>query len=493
MKTHVVQLERDDDFVSARDKMMWSKAPRILLVWPQRGRVLDREIDLVLLRRQSEKLGAQMAIVCNDEEVLTFAKELKIPAFESVSQAQRQVWKSAYKPADLTERPPSKYSLQDLTNWTRRNKQLAARSPVFRLTAFFLGVIAVLSLGVFLLPGAEISFVLAEDVQRVDFVATGSTEAKATTIMGIVPIHTTSVIVEGRDQISASGFLKLSDKRAEGEIVVTNLTDESFEVDAGTVVLTLQEPVVRFRTLQAVTLPAGAGESAAVRIQAVMPGESGNVDAGAILAVEGSSGLSLRVNNPEATTGGGDRDAPMPTDLDLLRLRERMLFMLEENARLDMGRMLGETGILIADSLEVAKILSEQQEPASGEPGDLLTLSLQVEYAAAYVEREDLELAAQLALDASLPEGTSAVDATLEMVSVRQINSSSWQVAAERKVRPDWHRETMIRSLLGARPDDVPAILGESYPLVGEPVVRLQPRWWPRLPYLPLRIQLEAK
>lgn len=41
MKTHVVQLERDDDVVSARDKMLWSKAPRILVVWPRRGRVLN--------------------------------------------------------------------------------------------------------------------------------------------------------------------------------------------------------------------------------------------------------------------------------------------------------------------------------------------------------------------------------------------------------------------------------------------------------------------
>ena len=493
MKTYVVQLERDDDFVSARDKMMWSKAPRILLVWPQRGRVLDREIDLVLLQRQGQKLGAQLAVVCHDDDVLTFARELKIPAFESVSQAQREAWKSPRKTANTLERPPARWTLGDLKEWKKNARQPLVSNTMLRLAAFFVGVLAVLGLGVFLLPGAEVSFKMAEVVQRVDFLASGSLDASTTTVTGIVPVRTTTVIVEGRDQITASGMLKLSDKRAEGEVVFTNLSDEITAVDADTVVLTLQEPVVRFRTLQAATLPSGAGETATVRVQAVLPGEAGNVEAGSILAVEGARGLSLKVNNLEPTTGGGDRDAPMPTELDLLRLRDRLLFTLEESARMDMERVLGESSILIADSLEVVEIILEQQEPAIGEPGDLLTLNVQVEFSAHYVERADLERAAQFALDAGLTKGYSADDASLELVSVRQMNAREWQVVAERKIRPNWQRETMIRSLLGAKPEDVGVILMDKYPLDSAPVVRLRPQWWPRLPYLPLRIQLEAE
>ena len=95
MKTHVVQLERDDDVISARDKMLWSKAPRILVVWPRRGWVLNRELELTLLKRQSQKLGAQLAFVTFDDDVILYAGEMGIPTFDSVSQAQRNAWKTS--------------------------------------------------------------------------------------------------------------------------------------------------------------------------------------------------------------------------------------------------------------------------------------------------------------------------------------------------------------------------------------------------------------
>ncbi len=39
MKTHVIQLDSNDDFISIRDKTGWVKAPRILIVWPDIGRI----------------------------------------------------------------------------------------------------------------------------------------------------------------------------------------------------------------------------------------------------------------------------------------------------------------------------------------------------------------------------------------------------------------------------------------------------------------------
>jgi len=44
MKIQIIQLEKHDDVISARDKMAWCKAPRILLVYPRGSRILTRQV-----------------------------------------------------------------------------------------------------------------------------------------------------------------------------------------------------------------------------------------------------------------------------------------------------------------------------------------------------------------------------------------------------------------------------------------------------------------
>ena len=497
MKTHVVQLERDDDIVSARDKMLWSKAPRILVVWPRHGRVLNRELDISLLKRQSQKLGAQLALVTFDDDVILYASEMGIPSFDSVSQAQRNIWKTSRRDAGVVEKPPRKWTLQEWSEWKKKaDNRPAPKSPV-RFGAFIAGVMAVLALGLFLLPNATVTVMPAEEIQTLNFNVQSNPDVLSPTLAGVIPVKSTTVIVEGQDQIPSSGALKLSDTFAEGEVELTNLTDESVTVEAGTIVLTIGQPSVRFETLKTVTVGTGEENSVAVKIQAVIPGEGGNVAAETILAMEGTSGLALSVINPAATTGGEDRNVPSPTEQDLRRVTDRLLLSLQESARQDVERMLGDTGIVMADTLQVRETIFTQQQPDLGEPGDVLTLTMQVEFEARYIERKDLERVATMAMDAGLQAGYEPVPETLRILEVHQTNSgaeiSDWQVVAARAVQENWQRDAAIRSLLGARPDEVAAILGADYQMDAAPVVKIQPSWWPWLPYLPLRIQLEVQ
>jgi hypothetical protein len=291
--------------------------------------------------------------------------------------------------------------------------------------------------------------------------------------------------------------LRLSDTFAEGEVELTNLTDEKVTVEAGTIVLTINEPSIRFETLKTVTVGTGEENTAVVKIQAVIPGEGGNVAEETILAMEGTSGLALRVSNPAATTGGEDRNVPTPTEQDLRRVTDRLLLSLQESARQDIERMLGDSGIVMTDTLQVRETIFSQQQPDLGEPGDMLTLTLQVEFEARYIERKDLEHVANVAMNAGLQAGYEPVPETMRILEVHQTNSgaeiSEWQVVAARAVQENWQRDSAVRSLLGARPDEAAAILGADYHLDTAPVVKIQPGWWPWLPYLPLRIQLEVQ
>ena len=96
MKTTVIQLEPHDDIVSARDKMAWCRSGRILLVFPDSTRILVHKIDLILLYRSSQKLGAQLAIVSDDPELKINAKEIGIPVFGSATNAQKSPWRRTH-------------------------------------------------------------------------------------------------------------------------------------------------------------------------------------------------------------------------------------------------------------------------------------------------------------------------------------------------------------------------------------------------------------
>ncbi|HQL39913.1 MAG TPA: hypothetical protein PKV95_10590 [Anaerolineaceae bacterium] len=93
MKTQVIQLERYDDVISTRDKLGWSKAPRVVLVFPTRGRILQRKLDLILLIRYARLQAMQIALVTMDPVVRDHATEVGLPFFTSIRQAQRKAWR----------------------------------------------------------------------------------------------------------------------------------------------------------------------------------------------------------------------------------------------------------------------------------------------------------------------------------------------------------------------------------------------------------------
>ena len=103
MKTKIITLESHDDLISVRDKLSWAKTPRILLVYPKYAKVTLRLLDLKVLQRHADSLGAQLGIVTRRMKVRHEAESLGIPVFTSSASAQRDVWAA---PAPRTQRTP---------------------------------------------------------------------------------------------------------------------------------------------------------------------------------------------------------------------------------------------------------------------------------------------------------------------------------------------------------------------------------------------------
>ncbi|NIM92460.1 MAG: hypothetical protein GTO18_01930 [Anaerolineales bacterium] len=92
MKVQIVYLNPGDDIHSAQDLLGWVKAPRAILVWPDKGRVLTRKLDLVLLKRYADRRGIRIGFLTFDPEVRKDAQELGIPTFDSLDNLPLDSW-----------------------------------------------------------------------------------------------------------------------------------------------------------------------------------------------------------------------------------------------------------------------------------------------------------------------------------------------------------------------------------------------------------------
>ncbi len=496
MKTYVIRLEENDDAISARDKMSWSKAGRILLWLPKRTGAFSRRIDLVLLQRHGQHLGAQVALVTRNPEVTAIATLLGIPVFATADEAQAKSWRRRRQlsPAALAARRERRQHFETLHEYMvseRRRKPLPVGT---RLAIFGVAVAVVLTLGLFLLPQARISLTMAQRDQHLSLEVWANPGIVTANVSGGLPAQRISVVVEGQEQTAASGVLLVPQQRAVGWVRLTNLTTEEVPLPRGMVVRVPGEDGARFETGEAVIVPAGPGTFSEIAVHALQLGEVGNVAAGQITAIEGIIGTRLTVTNPEATMGGADQVLRAPTEQDYARLRAQMIDNLSETALVELSALVQPGQILIPDSLTYKGTLFEQRDPKTREAAERLTLTLRLEFEAWVVEEDDLEGVVIAALDAALPPSYLPLPETINVVAtsdpVVQGGSARWRIQATRRLQAELRREAVIASVLGSEVKAAVEMLQAQFNLQSPPQIAVTPAWWGRLPVLPYRIEV---
>ena len=520
MKTQILQLEAHDDFISIRDKLGWRQAGRILLIWPERGRILDRELDLLLLQRHSQALGSQLALVTQDPDVRDHAYQLDIPVFINPRQAQRVIWRS--HPRDrqrfrstscrltlLTPQPRScsRNDLETLRLLAHPTSLAWVTHPLTRTVIFILGILSVLALVAFLLPGAQVILNPKTQDQSITLEVKAGVDISTLNLSGALPAHPITVVVEGRDSLPSSGITQIPSTPARGEVVFKNLTDHSIEIPAGTMVITLDVPSMQFATKQAVVISTGTDAIVSVPVEAVLPGSSGNRLPDNLVAVEGLLGLRLSVTNPEIIQGGTDQEAAAPSTLDRNLLYDRLYTALQKSATEELKNKLVSGDLLLSPVPSLNQILEKKYIPEETTPAETLELNLRLEFQALAVSAQDLNQLALIALDANLPKGYTAdlgAEQSAGSQGVTYANLTQpiwdataavarWQLQAERSIRvvvPDSQVTTMIMGLPTA---EAVHKLETNLPLEGQPQIMLYPPWWPRLPYLPFRIMVKNR
>jgi hypothetical protein len=493
MKTQILQLEPHDDVISTRDKMGWSQTSRILLVWPSRGRVLTRRLDLELLLRHSRALGGQLALVTRDSEVRFHAKQLGIHVFNSVRQAQNTRWKRPYR-RRIAPRWKAEQAPHNIPSAPTRSGNTTHLSPLARLGLFSIGVLALLSIAAVLLPSAEVALTPETRLQEISLPVEASSSVDRVNLSGLIPIRTVSVVLEGRDSLAPTGEIQVPEHRSSGQVEFTNLTDREISVPAGTVVST-PGASIRFTTDHAGQVPAGPGKTLSLPVTAMAPGSTANLPAGRIRGIEGPLGLSLVATNPSATRGGSDRASPAPTPLDRTRLSKLLLSTLRKSAESEIQNLLEPGDVLLSLMPTPSQILEQTYDPPDDQPANQLVLTLRVEFQAQIIFGEDLEELATAALDANLPPGYSPQAGSLEiehrtLPTLEDDGSAHWELEAHRSIVAELMESQALAAAMGLSPTQAAQRLEQNLPLESPPRISLVPAWWPRMPFLPFRIHI---
>jgi len=503
MRTQIIHLDSHDDHVSARDKMGWTQTQRIILVWPESGQVLDRRLDLILVKRHSHTLGAELAIVTRNRGVVQNAKVLGIPVFRNLIHAKRLYWQKA----DPVPNPPNASDQQLIQATTHSGTNQRDRlvpedyspfeltNPLLRILAFAMGVVAVLLITGIFLPNAEIHLKTETYPQELIMTLSAGPDIEAVSLSGEVPTEPSSLIVEGRTSIPTSGSTLYPETHAKGRALLTNLSENTITLKKGAIFRSSDDPQQRYETIKSVIIEPWGDERVPAALQALNPGASGNLIANSTLILEGPDSISITAINPLPVSGGKDILVPA-VDLEDQRKLYRILESQLRNTALE--ELIQESPNqfqVITPTLILKKVIDEYYFPSVGQPADQVDLNLRLEYEIQTINHDTVVNLVQQVMDAHMATGDNAVDSSLHMdiigkLSVNNKGNATWNIKASRDLITQIDGYDVAISSLGLVPQSAIGLLRKKYSLPESPEIVLSPAWWPRLPLLPFRIDV---
>jgi hypothetical protein len=242
------------------------------------------------------------------------------------------------------------------------------------------------------------------------------------------------------------------------------------------------------------SLPAGKGASASMRVVAAQPGTEGNLPAGSLSAIDGPLGLAASVTQPDPLTGGTQTSRAAVASADHAAALRMLSEQLLSEAASEIESQLEDGEALATASLRVTNTPQSEFDRPIGVAADSVGLNLTLEVTALVYRQQDIDVAAALMLASRLPSGSRAVP-----------NSLAWTLASSEPTAPELlatrvHQQvykpvstaTVVHAARGKRPSEaaarVAALPGQSAP----PQVEMVPTWWPVVPWLEVRVRVQT-
>jgi hypothetical protein len=353
----------------------------------------------------------------------------------------------------------------------------------------------VLAIAALFVPEATIRLTPVSQQQAIRIPVTASESTEAVSLAGEVPGHSITVTVQGSQAARVATRSSIPDAKASGVARFTNLTQSDLTIPKGTIIYSISPAAVQFATSNDTHLPGNVNAVVEVPITAVKGGAEANLPANAIQAIQGSLSLSAAVTNPKVTEGGTDRMAAAPAEADRKRLHDVLAEALQGQARDQMSSSIGADDLLLAATLKAGEVKEEVYDPPAGQPGNLLNLTLRMEFSAQYLAGDDLRQLAETMLDGAKPNDYGPVPASMvyEVKGDPRADAAGaihFDLQIGRKLVHVLNPAEANSLARGLTPRAAADRLQARLPLAGRPEIHVSPGWWPWLPLIPFRISV---
>ncbi|PKN87646.1 MAG: hypothetical protein CVU46_03775 [Chloroflexi bacterium HGW-Chloroflexi-8] len=495
MKTHLLQLNSFDDSYSILDKLSWSRANRILVVWPNSGKIELSELDLILILRKSVSLGSQIAFVCDEQRIVEKCNYIGIQVFSSIPDAYRKPWRRSKRLKRFFLDDPKK-ELTSLTNfYQNKRKQKYHLSVFLRVTIFIFAICAFLVLIGFFIPSAEIRIKPVTQEIKLDFNMWANEKIAFPNVSGAVPIDIVSIEMTDTIEGVSTGSVRIPSNFASGRLVFRNLTNSSIVIPKGTVVLRSENPNLRFQTNNEVTLKNSNNSETEVQATCLIGGVIGNIPANYLNAIEGLIGGNVVVENKTPFIGGSELKSLSPSTGDYEKAKQLLIEKMKKNALIEFRNLYPEGFLFPEETLVVSKTIFEERTPEIDFPGEKFRYQADVEFSIWMVKKENIEVVINNALSTYLPKDYEIVPDS-QFVKLKSIPTFDekkdlrWILSVSEVVKPEIEPNQIIQQIAGKNLDSAKRILGVSSILLPESLINIFPSFWKRLPFLPFRIEV---
>lgn len=502
MTSQVVYLDAEDDIVSIRDRLNWATEQRVLLVLPDEGDMFAKYLDLSLIRRHADKLKIVVGLVTVDSRVTEQARDLGIPTFRTIgeSEKRRRRWWRGRRQLVIPGKPTrlAESDKREVKRRTRpRPKWLTWLVRYSAIVIFLLTLGVIFTAAAYAIPAATIT--LKPKIRNIEVSKRIVADPRLTSDIysGVsVPGRVLVNVQQWEAEVETTGHIEIADSPAKGSVIFINDLAQDATVPAGTRVSTSASDRVVFQTVETIIVPGVIGASEETEVVAIEPGPNGNVGSNQINRIEGPLAIQLAVRNIQSTSGGESRTELAVTQIDVDRLRAQVVQQLEALALTEMFDMLSPTEFLANDSLRIADIYHETYSHFPGEKSNIIALDIRAELQATAVDETQ---AAALVYDEMIEKvlpGYELVPGTLEFGGGELLGADNegraiFEMVGRGRMAAKLELEDEIEQITGQQPGLASTYLFERLPLRDFPIVEIWPRWFERLPYLPIRISTE--
>jgi len=450
--------------------------------------VLRSPVFMEVLRRAAGT--RRIALVTPDVRARSLAASVHMPAFASVSALERHELDAteplgpARRAAIVSARPPTSES---------RVRTVAMLVALF-VISLVMGVVVAPTATVVVAPVSQPLGPLEYDLRA------GPNNADITNATTLGPTAITA-----KFNGTATGS-RTEETKAKGIERFTNQSTQEVRIPLGTVVKTADG--VQFRTTRDETLPKSSivifppsvtFGTVDIAIEAVDPGTKGNVDAKKINV--SPSPTQYSVENPIATTGGDTKKIPIVllADYDLAASRADAELKKEGDKQLDTWKKQAKADqtvygpFISGKSVSPASdVVGKELDPAK-EP--TFEISATARATAYNVPNTELRKTAVEKISTAKSDGydIDEAGAVVQVIGAPSVEADGvhWRVSVRASQYPHIDEAGIRTALTGRQLEDVNGVVADR----GLRLVRVStwPGWWPRLPILGARIQVQGE